>query len=65
VNRELADVTAREEQRADDKGISCEGDSRGADAIIATEAEGRLILEGRQDLIAESGDEQALDELVR
>jgi len=65
MNRELADVPTREEERPHDERIRRERDPRRFHAVVTSEPNRGLVLERLEDLVAERRDEKALDQVGR
>ena len=65
VDRQPADVAAGEEERPDHERVGGEGEPRRLDAVAAVEADGRLVLQRREHVVAEAGHEQPLDQVGR
>ena len=64
MHRQPADVAAGEEERPDHERVGREGDARRHRAVVAgAEADGRLVLQRRQHVVAEAGHEEPLDQV--
>ena len=63
VNRQLADVAAGKEERTDHERIGGDGDPRRIGSPAAGQADGCLVFERGQHVVAVGGQKQPLDEL--
>src|SRR5205807_6992162 len=64
VHGEAADVASREKDWTNHEGIGGKGHARPFHAVIfSVQADRGLVLQGRQDVVAEAGDEQPANEV--